>query len=1171
MSSFTGVPALVLFVLLLGSSPSPSHSRTWTVNPGGTGDAPTIQAGIDSAAVGDTVRVECGSYYEQGLTLKSGILVTSQTDDLCVNTIALTPGDMLTCAGVDSTTTVRGIGFVYWGPSGLGGGLRSESSSPLFDRCRFVGSASAGGAIRLDSGSDARFVSCEIRDSGSDTGGGVYSLDSSPEFVGCSFLNNSATTGGAVHLVGTGAPRFDGCSFYSSWATDGGAVYVAGPGVPWFEDCAFQNSHASANGGAAYCSAGTESTFLRCSFYEGVASLGGGLFSAGASPTVVGCQFHDNDASRGAAVYCDTGGTPSLSGCVVYDNHATSRGGGFYFRNTSPPVDHCTFAYNRADQFYGAGLCLEGSSPLITNTIIAFSVGSWGISCYDFSIPSSPSLMCCNVYGNDLGDWTGCIGGQNGTYGNFSTDPVFCSAYLDDYRLRSCSPCEDAAGCGLVGALGIGCGSVLSVPSSYATIQSALDAACVGDTVSVSPGTYYERGIQMRSGVILRSYYHDPTSVTIDGQRLGRIMYCVDNDHYLTMIEGITFTGGLTGSSWPADGGAAVAISNSRPRIVNCRFVDNESGCDAGAILSINGSEPTFTGCEFENNRAFNSCGALYLVDSPGAAIRDCSFTNNACSPATGYGGAMMTWTSIVTIEDTRFVGNTALHGGAIRVSTGPTADFSRCLFRGNMAASQGGAIFVDNIVATVSECTLYDNYADLAGSGILCAEASPVIDRTIIASGRHAAAIGCTGSSFPALTCSDLWANEGGDWVGCVAGQLDVAGNVSADPLFCDVAGPDLTLWVDSPCVTATCGLMGAFPVGCPRIWHVPADAPTIQAGIDSAGVRDTVEVACGTYHEHDLLMKSGVTLRSSTGEADCVTVNADSLGRVVSCFNVDSTATVRGLTITGGWTNYGGGLIVVNGSPSIERCVFTGNTANLQGGGICVDTGSPAISDATIVANRCPSEGGGIYIHAGTPPIERTVIASSPQGAAVYCTWSGAPNLACTDIWGNAGGDWVGAIAAQAGIVGNFSADPLFCDPAAGDWSLAASSPCLPGNHPDGTSCGVVGALGEGCAGPVSVPIELSPPTRIALYAARPNPFVGTTVLRYDLPAAAPVTVRIHDVSGRVVTRLLREVVPAGRHAVTWDGRDDSGHRVASGVYFARLEAGDRIEATKIVRLGR
>jgi hypothetical protein len=82
----------------------------------------------------------------------------------------------------------------------------------------------------------------------------------------------------------------------------------------------------------------------------------------------------------------------------------------------------------------------------------------------------------------------------------------------------------------------------------------------------------------------------------------------------------------------------------------------------------------------------------------------------------------------------------------------------------------------------------------------------------------------------------------------------------------------------------------------------------------------------------------------------------------------------------------------------------------------------------------------------------------------------------ISCCDFFGNAGGDWIGCgIEGQHGINGNFSADPLFCGPMDGSTpmivsdasalTLHADSPCLPGNHPDGEDCGLIGAYGQGC----------------------------------------------------------------------------------------------------------
>ena len=76
------------------------------------------------------------------------------------------------------------------------------------------------------------------------------------------------------------------------------------------------------------------------------------------------------------------------------------------------------------------------------------------------------------------------------------------------------------------------------------------------------------------------------------------------------------------------------------------------------------------------------------------------------------------------------------------------------------------------------------------------------------------------------------------------------------------------------------------------------------------------------------------------------------------------------------------------------------------------------------------------------------------------------------CSDIYGNAAGDWVGFIADQYGTEGNFSACPSFCHVGLRDLHLCDESPCAPGNHPEGYLCDLIGARGVGCAcGPTGV----------------------------------------------------------------------------------------------------
>jgi hypothetical protein len=116
--------------------------------------------------------------------------------------------------------------------------------------------------------------------------------------------------------------------------------------------------------------------------------------------------------------------------------------------------------------------------------------------------------------------------------------------------------------------------------------------------------------------------------------------------------------------------------------------------------------------------------------------------------------------------------------------------------------------------------------------------------------------------------------------------------------------------------------------------------------------------------------------------------------------------------------------------------------------------------------------------------------------------------------------------------------------------------------------------GTLPVSCAGgePTGVPIGPSPtavPSVTALHQNTPNPFNPTTQIRFDLAAVGRVELRIYDVTGKLVRTLVDETRPAGRYAETWTGLDAAGDKVASGVYFYRLDAAGVAATRKMVLL--
>lgn len=128
---------------------------------------------------------------------------------------------------------------------------------------------------------------------------------------------------------------------------------------------------------------------------------------------------------------------------------------------------------------------------------------------------------------------------------------------------------------------------------------------------------------------------------------------------------------------------------------------------------------------------------------------------------------------------------------------------------------------------------------------------------------------------------------------------------------------------------------------------------------------------------------------------------------------------------------------------------------------------------------------------------------------------------------------------------------------------------SPCFP--HASKIS-GSVDYDPSLCSDPQAYVISLTPkddlPISFGLSQNYPNPFNPVTVIQYQVPSpGSQVTITLYNVIGQLVIELVHEVKAAGYYDVTWNGTDEHGASVASGVYLLRMRGRDFEETRKIV----
>lgn len=360
--------------------------------------------------------------------------------------------------------------------------------------------------------------------------------------------------------------------------------------------------------------------------------------------------------------------------------------------------------------------------------------------------------------------------------------------------------------------------ATLEVPAQYATIASALAAANAGDEVRISVGTHAEFGLVLPDGVSLVGAGVSPADCVIDGQGQGRILSAQFHTSP-TVIRNLTLANGHARGETTYDAsGGAIFINSSPVTLEACRFLGNSADYSGGAVRCM-GAELTMSDCTFENSTAAMGGGALDLSYGASGQLARVSFLGNQAA----YGGALSCrGDSNPILTDCEFDGNLARgeigDGGGALTFFFSYPEFVRCVFRNN-GASYGGAIHnAPEARANLSYCTILQNQATEGGGGVYIDNADPDIRSTLIAF-QDGEGILSRGDLVPLITCTDVYGNTRGDWVGNIANQEESRGNLTVDPLFCslELTAPPV-LQFGSPCTLAGggCDDLGALGVGC-------------------------------------------------------------------------------------------------------------------------------------------------------------------------------------------------------------------------------------------------------------------------------------------------------------------------------------------------------------------
>jgi len=416
--------------LLAAASSQPGAARTWQVAPDGTGDASTIQAGIDSSADGDTVLVLPGRYVENIRFWGKQIVLTGSGAEVSI----------IDGSGSNERPTVE---------------IRDgEGQGTIIEGFTITGGS--GNAVVP-------------------SGGGILVLDSEPTIRGNTVKENAAERGG----TGFGGGIY--CSANVSVKSpiieenvivenvvgiDGAGIGVDGLVAPVIRNNVIArntNTHEGDGGGIWLLLSGTPATTI-----------------------IAGNRVEDNLAlDHGGGIYLAETGKDGPQDILVENNWIVGNraagvassppgGGGIWVGAANAVIRNNTIVGNDSwggSESFGGGIGIDDDygSPVIERNIIALSVEGGGIRCSEWAAPVIRNNLVWQNAGGEEG--VVCVGWV-GRDGNLELDPLFCDPAGGNYSVSSHSPALTAPGGPIGAGAEPGCDLVPVIRTTWGRLKS---------------------------------------------------------------------------------------------------------------------------------------------------------------------------------------------------------------------------------------------------------------------------------------------------------------------------------------------------------------------------------------------------------------------------------------------------------------------------------------------------------------------------------------------------------------------------------------------------------------------------------------------------------------------------------------------------------------------------